>query len=204
MRKPYVLTCLLILAAVVATGTYFLLKPKVQKSEDLEVLAIIAEGFDHWELYYVNSSLSREGITVTTASFTTDEVSWLRAHMSFDDVDVSQYDAVFIPGGEGPENIINHPDREKVFNILIQANGQGKTIAAICHGPWVLAAADLVDGKDVTCFNDADMKVDLTNSGANVDTTRSVIRDGNIITASGPYAIEIFTEELTSALIGRT
>ncbi len=206
MRKLYVLTCSIILAAAVATGAYFLLKPKVQRSEDLEVLAIIAEGSDHWELYYVNSSLSREGITVTTASFTTarDEVSWLRAHISFDDVDVSQYDAIFIPGGEGPENIINHLDREKVFNILIQANGQGKTIAAICHGPWVLAAADLVDGKDVTCFNDADMKADLTNSGANVDTTRSVIRDGNIITASGPYAIDVFTEELTSALIGRT
>lgn len=202
MRKLYVLICLFILVVVVATGAYFLLKPKEQRFEDLEVLGIIAEGSDHWELYYVNSSLSREGITVTTASFTTDEDSWLRAHISFDDVDVSRYDAVFIPGGEGPKNIINHPDREKVFNILIQANGQGKTIAAICHGPWILAAADLVDGKDVTCFNDADMKADLTNSGANVNTTRSVIKDGNIITASGPYAINVFTEELTSALVG--
>jgi putative intracellular protease/amidase len=44
------------------------------------------------------------------------------------------------------------------------------------------------------------MKADLTNSGAKVDITRSVIRDGNIITANGPQAVDAFAEEIISAL----
>ncbi len=44
------------------------------------------------------------------------------------------------------------------------------------------------------------MKADLINGGANVDTTRSVVRDGNIITANGPLAVDAFTEEILNAL----
>jgi len=207
LKKSYVSICLLILVAGIATGAYFFLKPKEPKIEGVKVLAIIAEGFDYGELYDVNRTLATEGITVTTASFTMYEVSRhgnypgnYEPDIAFDEVDVSRYDAVFIPGGDGPENIIEHQDGQKVFDILIQANSEEKIIAAICHGPWVLAAADVVNGKDVTCFNDAYMKADLTNSGAKVDITRSVIRDGNIITANGPQAVDAFAEEIISAL----
>jgi len=202
LRRPYVLVCLVIVVTV-ALGGYFLLKPRDPALEDVEVLAIIAEGSDYWELDEVNRTLVGEGIVLTTASFTTGKISNLRVQISFDDVDVSQYDAIFIPGGSGPENIINHPDGQKVFDILVQANDQGILIAAICHGPWVLAAADLVDGKNVTCFNDPDMRNDLINSGATVDTRKRVIRDGNIITANGPYAVDAFTEEILNVLIER-
>lgn len=209
MKKLHGLICLLIVVGGVATGAYFFLRQEESRSEDMEslasedieVLAIVAEGSDYWELYGVNRTLAREGITLTTASFTTEELFGRSAQVSFDEVDISRYDVVFIPGGDGPENIINHPDGQKVFDILIQANDQGKIIAAICHGPWVLAPTDLVEGKDVTCARDANMKNDLTNSGANVDTTRSVVRDGNIITANGPYATNAFAEEIIDALI---
>lgn len=205
MKKLYVSIYVLILVAGIATGIYFFTQEK-PKTEDSKVLAIVADGFDYFELTGVNNTLAREGITMTTASFTTNGISGsypmnYEPDISFDEVSVSLYDVIFIPGGNGPENIINHPDRQKAFDILTQAHSEGKIIAAICHGPWVLAAANIVNGKDVTCFNDADMITDLINSGARVDTSQSVITDENIITANGPQAINAFAEEVMSVLI---
>ncbi|MGD8505432.1 MAG: DJ-1/PfpI family protein [Candidatus Bathyarchaeota archaeon] len=208
MKKLYVSICLLIVVAGVVTGAYFFLRPKESRFEGFRVLAIVAEGLDYGELYGVNSTLMEEGIIMTTASFTTDGISGHRNYprnyepdIAFDEVSVSQYDTIFIPGGNGPENIINHPEGQKVFDILIQAHNEGKIIVAICHGPWVLAAANIVDGMNVTCYNDADMVTDLLDSGANVDTSQMVVRDGNIITANGPQAVNVFTEEIVSVLI---
>ena len=207
MKKLHISICLLILVAGIATGAYFFITQKKPKIEGVEVLAIIAEGFDYSEFYFVNSTLAREGIIVTTASFTTDGISGhgnyprnFEPDISFDEVDVSRYDVFFVPGGDCPENIIEHPDGQNVFDILIQANSEGKIIAAICHGPWVLAAAEVVNGKDVTCFNVEYVKADLISSGARVDVTREVIRDENIITANGPQAVDAFAEEIISAL----
>lgn len=207
MKKLYVSICLLILVAAIATEIYFLAQNEL-KAEDFEVLAILADGFDYMELHGFNSTLAREGIKMTTASFTANEISGsfpdfrgYKPDITFDEVGVSLYDVVFIPGGSGPENIISHPDKQKVFDILTQAHNEGKVIAAICHGPWVLAAANLVNGTDVTCFNDPDMIIDLINSGATVDTSQSVTRDKNIITAFGPQDVDAFAEEIISVLI---
>ncbi len=203
LKRLHVSVCLLVVAVGVVAGAFLLFRPTEPRSENFEVLTIVAAGSDYWELHSVNRTLAIEGITLTLASFTTGEVSglWgLHSQVSFDEVDVSRYDVVFIPGGDGPENIIGHPEGQKAIDILVQANNQEKIIAAICHGPWVLAAADLVEGKNITCFPDADMKADLINGGANVDTTRSVVRDGNIITANGPLAVDAFTEEILNAL----
>jgi protease I len=208
LKKLYVSICLLIVIAGVVTGAYFFLRPKESRFEGLRVLAIIADGFDYGELYGVNRTLAEEGIIMTTASFTTDGISGHRSYprnygpdIAFDEVSVSLYDAIFIPGGNGPENIINHPDGQKVFDILTQAHNEGKIITAICHGPWVLAATNIVNGKNVTCYNDADMIADLIDSGAKVDTSQKVIKDENIITANGPQAVNAFTEEIVSVLI---
>ncbi|UCC32980.1 MAG: DJ-1/PfpI family protein [Candidatus Bathyarchaeota archaeon] len=208
MKKLYVSICLLIVVAGVVTGAYFYLRPEESRLEGFRILAIIADGFDYGELYGVNKTLAEEGIIMTTASFTTDGISGHGSYprnyepdIAFDEVNVSLYDVIFIPGGDGPENIINHPDGQKVFDILTQAHSEGKIIAAICHGPWVLAAANIVDGKNVTCYNDADMVTDLLDSGANVDTSRYVVRDGNLITAIGPGVLNAFTEKILSVLI---
>lgn len=190
-----------------ATGIYFFAQDE-SGTDGYRVLAIVAEGFDYGELSSVNRTLAREGFVVTTASFTTERISKQGSHLSvfepdiaFDDVDVLSYDVVFIPGGQGPENIINHPDRQVVYDILAQAYNEEKIIAAICHGPWVLAAANIVSGKNVTCYNDQDMVTDLMDSGAWVDVSRNVIRDGNIITANGPQAAGLLAEEIISALV---
>ncbi len=194
------------LVALVAIGlaVYFLI-PQPKRIEGVKVLVIVAEGFSYHEYAGVTRILSMEGATITTASFTKERVSGsggsCKPDVTFDEVNVSLYDVIYIPGGNGPYSIITNPDNLKVYNILTEAYREGKIIAAICHGPWVLAEADLVRGKRVTCWNDQEMINDLKAHGAVVDTGKSVIRDGNMITARGLSAMHALAEEIIKALL---
>jgi protease I len=208
MRKKYVLMFMWVIVLGLAVSLYFytwIRKPIGNRLKGIRVLAIIAEGFDYTEYMGVVSYLKKEGAEVDTASFTVERIeghggSYVPDTM-FNEVNVSHYHVIFIPGGDGPYNIIHHENNQTVFKILTEGFEQEKIIAAICHGPWVLAAADLVDGVSVTCWPDQEMIEDLKAHGALVDTQKSVVRDGNIVTANGPAAINPFAEEIVSAVV---
>ena len=182
----------------------YFLTSRPRRIEGARILVIVAEGFDYNEYAGITGILSREGATVMTASFTKEWISGkhgsCKPDLTFDEVNVSFYDVIYIPGGNGPFNIITSPESWKVYEIISEANKRGKIIAAICHGPWVLAGADIVRGKNITCWSDQKMINDLKARGAVVDTRKSVIRDGNIITARGPKAINALAEEIIKAI----
>ncbi len=64
-------------------------------------------------------------------------------NFNFDAVDVQQFDALVIPGGRAPEYLRMNP---RVLEIVRQFHAAGKPIAAICHGPQILAAAGILGG----------------------------------------------------------
>ncbi len=208
MRKKHVSIFTLVIVLGLAVSLYFytwIRKPVGNRLEGIRALVIIAEGFDYTEYTGVVSYLKKEGAEVDTASFT---VKRIEGHggscvpdTTFNEINVSHYHVIFIPGGDGPYNIIRHENNQTVFKILTEGFQQGKIIAAICHGPWVLAAADLVNGINVTCWPDQEMIEDLKAHGALVDTRKSVVRDGNIVTANGPAAINPFAEEIVSVAV---
>jgi protease I len=68
---------------------------------------------------------------------------------TFDDVDESSYDALVIPGGRAPEYIRLN---ERVLEITRHFANEGKPIAAICHGPQVLAAAGVLGGRECAAY----------------------------------------------------
>ncbi len=68
---------------------------------------------------------------------------------TFADVNPEDYDALVIPGGRAPEYIRLN---EKVLDIVHHFAATGKPIAAICHGPQVLAAAGALKGKVCTAY----------------------------------------------------
>lgn len=207
MRRAYVLTFALTIALGFAIGSYlysWIGKTSKHRLEGVKVLAIVAEGFDYTEYTGVIDHLRKEGAEVNTVSF---KVEIVEGHggscmpeITFNEVNVSHYHVIFIPGGDGPYNMIRHEQNQTVFKILTEGFSKRKIIAAICHGPWVLAAADLVNGVSITCWPDQRMINDLKAHGAIVDTHRSVVRDGNIITANGPEAINLFAEEIILAV----
>ncbi len=68
---------------------------------------------------------------------------------TFDDVNAEDYDALVIPGGRAPEYIRLN---EKVIQIVQNFAERNKPIAAICHGPQVLAAANILKGRNCAAY----------------------------------------------------
>lgn len=76
----------------------------------------------------------------------------------------------------------------------------GKPVAAICHAPWVLAEADLLQGRTITSYHS--LRTDMINAGANwIDN--QVVEDENLITSRHPGDIPAFCDALLSMLSGK-
>ncbi len=119
-----------------------------------------------------------------------------KADLAAADAKAGDYDAVIIPGGYSPD----HMRRSKAMvDLLQQAYDQGKIVASICHGPWMLASVGAVKGKKVTSF--FSIKDDLVNAGADY-VDREVVRDGNVITSRTPADLPAFCKEIIAALNG--
>ncbi len=115
--------------------------------------------------------------------------------VALDSANVDNYDALVLPGG------VMNPDKlrlEPAAIALIKAFGKaGKPIAAICHGPWTLIEADLVEGRKITSW--PSLRKDLENAGAHWQDSE-VVRDGQLITSRKPDDIPAFANALIELL----
>ena len=100
----------------------------------------------------------------------------LAADLSFDEVKVESYDAVLILGGRAPEYLRN--DR-RLLDLVREFDAQKKWVFAICHGAQILAAADLIRGKRMTCYEHVRFEAEQAG-GIFVD--QQAVRDGRIVT----------------------
>jgi len=204
---------ILLLAVISIIGGVLIFNPLGnERIEGVEVLALLGEGFDYQEFRIMKERLEARGARVTAASFEAGRLQGdggsYTPEITFSEVDALEYDVFFIPGGGGPYDLIHNPyndieGHQTAIDILVQANEAGRLIAAICHGPRVLAAADVVSGTRVTCYNQQYMLIDeLQAAGAIVDTSRSVVRDGNIITGRSLASTSKLLREIVKALSG--
>jgi protease I len=111
-----------------------------------------------------------------------------------DQVKAADLDAVVIPGGYAPDLMRRYP---AMVNLVREAFDLGKVVAAICHAGWMLASADIVIGRNATCFYS--IKDDLVNAGANY-LDAEVVRDGNLITSRTPLDLPAFCRTIIEAL----
>ncbi|MFD1605553.1 DJ-1/PfpI/YhbO family deglycase/protease [Flavobacterium artemisiae] len=123
-------------------------------------------------------------------------VGWIKFDRTADQIKVSDYDAVFIPGGAwNPDNLRYDKD---VIQFIKDFNQSGKLIAAICHAPVVLASADILKGKKLTGY--WNIQVDLKNAGGTV-LEQSVVTDANIITSRHPIDVADFSRAVENWLV---
>ena len=116
---------------------------------------------------------------------------------SVGDVSEKDYDALVIPGGYSPDHLRTDLDSVRLTRAMALA---GKPVAAVCHAPWMLIEADLVEGRPVTSW--PSLRTDLLNAGAKwVD--REVVVDGNIITSRKPADLPAFSDAILRALSGQ-
>jgi protease I len=116
------------------------------------------------------------------------------SEFSPNEVDLDNYEAVIIPGGQAPDRMRIHPD---MVEIVREANAKGKIIAAICHGPQMLIEADIVRGKKATSW--PSVRTDLKNAGAKVVDEAAVV-DGNIVTSRSPDDLPAFCKTTLNRL----
>lgn len=108
---------------------------------------------------------------------------------------VDDFDALVLPGGTvNPDKLRIDADAVDFVRAFVRS---GKPVAAICHGPWTLVEAGVVNGRTVTSF--PSIRTDLANAGATV-VDREVAVDGNLITSRNPDDLPAFCAALVDAL----
>ncbi len=100
---------------------------------------------------------------------------------SFENIDVSSYDALFLPGGRAPEYIRLN---KKVIEMVRYFLDENKPIASVCHGILVLSAANGLEGRKVSCYPACSYDV-LASGGEWVDVGYDgVFVDSNLVTSA--------------------
>jgi len=99
---------------------------------------------------------------------------------TFDDVKAEAFDALVIPGGRAPEYLRLDP---KVLALVRAIAGAGKPIAAICHGPQILAAAGVIEGRSCSAYPAVGPEVTVAGGRfADIPVDKATV-DGNLVTA---------------------
>jgi protease I len=171
-----------------------------------KVLIIATDDFENDELFKPRETLMDAGATVTLASIDTDPIQGAKndksgegdritPDLTLGDVQAGDYDALLIPGGVGnPDKMRMQAGALKIVRDFFAAD---KPVAAICHGPWLLAEADVIEGRTLTSW--PSIRTDLKNAGAEV-VDKEVQVDGKLITSRKPDDIPAFTEALIRSI----
>ncbi len=166
------------------------------------IMIIATDGFEQSELLDPKSNLEDAGFETTIVSLEAGEIKgwdqkdWgksVSVDKTVDEVSVSDFDGLLLPGGQMNPDILRMND--KVIELVREFDRAGKPIAAICHAPWLLIEAGLVSGKTVTSW--PSVRTDLKNAGGNV-VDQEVAEDGNLITSRNPDDIPAFSKAFIS------
>lgn len=162
----------------------------------------LAPGFEEIEALTTVDVLRRAGISVETVSITdTTAVTGahnitVKADTTLSQAEIDRPDWLICPGGmPGASNLVAC---DKLANLLRDHAARSGRIAAICAAPAVvLAQLGILDGREATCYPGFEQ---MAPKAIMVD--RSVVVDGNIITANGPAATMPFALAIVKATLG--
>ena len=172
----------------------------MSRISDSRILIVATDGFEEWELFGPRQILQERGAEVVLASLSREPIQatvhdkpgkTITPDLAIDEANADDFDAVILPGGvRNPDQLRLHGDVIALIRLFAE---QGKPVAAICHGPWLLVEADLV--RDRTATSWPSIRTDLRNAGATV-VDEAAVTDGNIVTSRNPDDVEAFTNAL--------
>ncbi|MFW6158276.1 MAG: type 1 glutamine amidotransferase domain-containing protein [Planctomycetota bacterium] len=166
----------------------------------MKALILAADGFEDSELLVPLYRLKEAGVEVDVAG--PDQGTTLAgkhgysvtADLPFAGVEPTDYDALILPGGKGPETVRLDEHAVGAARQMVEA---GKPVAAICHGAQVLISAGVLEGRSATCY--VGVRDDLKAAGADY-RDQEVVVDDNLITSRHPDDLPAFCRELVDAL----
>lgn len=117
----------------------------------------------------------------------------VKVDKTFFDVKASEFDAIVFVGGRGTATYFNN---QQALNLAKEFSKSGKTVAAICIAPSILANAGILNGKKATAFPSERDNINAVGTF----TGKEVEHDGKIITANGPLAAKEFGKKIAESL----
>jgi nitroreductase/putative intracellular protease/amidase len=134
-------------------------------------LMVMGEDFDYQEAIVIKQYWEEWGAKVDVAGtdiqltghlwkrtgkgWDRSETKQIQTDLLLSEVDLSRYQAIFFPGGNSPKYLLE-TDRSRVIEMIREADRRGLVLGAICHGPQVLAAARVINGRKVTGHREVD------------------------------------------------
>src|SRR5438270_1258981 len=168
--------------------------------EGKRIAFLFTEGAEQAEVTEPLKAVRDAGAEVDVVSLEKGEVEmWnhfdkgekIEADYAASDADASNYDGLVLPGGvANPDQLRGDEDAVRFVRAFFE---QDKPVGVICHGPWLLAEADVARGRRVTSW--PSLKTDLRNAGAQwVD--EEVVVDNGLVTSRKPDDLPAFCAKL--------
>lgn len=167
---------------------------------EAKILIMTTHGFEQSELFEPLEQLKAKGATVHVATPDGeaargwDSQDWgksVDADMTLLDVNVEDYIALVLPGGQINPDILRLND--DAVSLVGEFVAHDKIVAAICHAPWLLIEAGVVEGREMTSY--PSIRTDLKNAGATVVDKEVAISNG-IITSRNPGDLPAFIDKI--------
>ncbi len=162
--------------------------------KDKKIVILVEDQYQDQEVWYPYFRLKEEGAQVIVAG--TGKKSVYKSKHGYEivaetdagKIKASDVDGVIVPGGYAPDMLRRYGFVNKLVADVFK---QGKLVASICHGQWVLCSAGILKGKNATCF--FAIKDDVVNAGAKY-SDQEVVVDGNLVTSRCPDDLPAFMQ----------
>ena len=166
----------------------------------MRAIVLTADKFEDMEVFFPTFRLMEEGWQVDIAAPKKEEIHGengysLMPDLTIDEVNPDDFDLLFIPGGSpdgAPATVRKIPKAIEVTKSFFKKN---KPVGSICHGPWTLAAADVVKGRHLTSYWHDGVPEDIKKAGG-IYEDKEVVVDGNLVTSRYPMDLPAFMRAL--------
>ncbi|CAN5637472.1 MAG: type 1 glutamine amidotransferase [Gemmatimonadota bacterium] len=165
-----------------------------------KIAILVENGFEQIELTDPKQALEEAGARTQIVSpqegrvkgwQKTDWGDEFKVDVQLENARAEEYDGLLLPGGVmNPDKLRRNPKVQRFVRAFFEA---GKPVAAICHAPWTLIDAGVVEGRTVTSYET--LQLDLKNAGANwVD--EEVVVDNGLVTSRKPDDLPAFNRKM--------
>ncbi len=171
-----------------------------RKLDEKKVAILVTDGFEQVEMTKPREALDEAGAETKIVSLKSGKIQGMHhadkddkfdVDLTLDEARPEEFDALMIPGGlMNPDALRSNEDALEFTRHFFR---EGKPVAAICHGPWVLIDAGVARGRTLT--SRPAIKTDVNNAGGNwVD--KEIVVDNGLVTSRKPDDIPAFNKKM--------
>jgi len=170
------------------------------KLDGKKVAILVTDGFEQVEMTKPREALNEAGAETKIVSLKPGKIQGMHhadkgdkfnVDLTLDEARPEEFDALMIPGGlMNPDALRSNDDALEFTRHFFR---EGKPVAAICHGPWVLIDAGVVRGRTLTSW--PAIKTDVKNAGGKW-VNEQVVVDNGLVTSRQPDDIPAFNKKM--------